>query len=615
MHSLTDRFSKKTIALICIILLLGFAAHSCMLAAPFKTLDDNVSIVSNPDIRSFANVGKIFSTSFFGGKHYYRPLVSVSFMIDYHLFGLRPFFYNLTNLILHLAVAVTAFFVILHILKDRAVAFFTALLFAVHPVHWEPVANIPGRAIILSTLFALNAFLFYCLAGERRRFVFCYGLSLLCFTCGLLAKESAAMLPILLLAYIFLVEKNAKKYPLVLPFFLIIGVYIFARRSLGIMETYPWRSVHEHVLGFLTFLRACLTYLRLFIWPAGLHFDRAQELFLSFRDQDLLATLLAFVAFVFALFKGRKRLPGYCFFFLAWFCIELFPVSQIVTTIGVGPGYISAAEHFLYMPSIGIFVLLVLGGRTLYRLNQEHQVFSVNTCRIFLAGAVLSLMLVTACQGFYARSALAMFERTLFHNPRNARILFSAGLEMVNRQRFKEAEYYFRRALEQEPTHVSYRLSLGIALCDQGKFAEGIIVFDTISDAGQWKELLETNRAEAYANVIQQYKKRIVREPDNAQAYYSLGTIYSRSGRTQEGIDQYERAVALDPQYKNALFNLASSYEALGREDQAVKYYKRVIALDGEKDYFDDQARRHLGEIYQRRGNAQKADEIKNLES
>ena len=500
---------NSNIGLVCIVILLGFLAHSFMLTATFKTLDDNISIINNEDIKDFSNTGKIFKASFFGGKHYYRPMVSFSYMVEYHLIGLRSFYYNLTNLTFHLSIAITVFFLVFLICKDRNTAFFTSLLFAVHPIQWEAVSNISGRAVILSTFFTMNAFFFYCLSREKKRQALFFSLSLLFFTCGLLSKESAAMLPILLLSYIFLIEKDIKRIRFIVPYFLIIGVYFLFRRSLGIAETYPWPSAGEHVLGFLTFLRVCLTYLRLVVWPLDLHFDRAQAMFLSFGDPQLWATILIYTALAFILVRMKKRLSNTVIFFITWFCIELFPASQIITTIGVQPGVMSAAEHFLYMPVIGIFVLLVLSVRKLITFIQAKGLCSAGVCRLALTGLFLFLMLTTARQGFEARTALTMFHRSLDQNPNNARIQYSMGLEMAKRERFQEAEYHFRRALDGDPNHMMVRVALGRALHDQGKFVEGIAVYQTVHGVdGKLNELLKTNLRDAYQHLAEMYQQQ-----------------------------------------------------------------------------------------------------------
>ena len=196
-----------------------------------------------------------------------------------------------------------------------------------------------------------------------------------------------------------------------------------------------------------------------------------------------------------------------------------------------------------------------------------------------------------------------------------ARIRFSTGIELVNRERYGEAEQYFRRALAREPLHISYAIALGRSLYDQEKVVEAITVFDGIKDSGSWNQLLKDNLDEAYQKAIDRYQALILREPNNARAYYSLGTMYSRTGRIEESIEQYKRAVALKPDCRKSLFNLASSYGILEREDKAIEYYRRIIAGGGAGDYLDYNAYRHLGEIYQRQGDQVKAQEyFKNAE-
>ena len=609
MRNFTNKILNSNIGLVCIILLLGLVAHSFMLPATFKTLDDSISIINNSDIKSFSNIGKIFKSSYFGSKHYYRPMASLSYMIEYHFAGLRSFYYNLTNLTLHLAIAVSVFFLILLILKDRTMAFFTSLLFAVHPVQWEAVSNISGRAILLSTFFTINAFFFYCLIQKKWQSYLYYGLSLLFFTCGLFAKESAAMFPVLLLSYILLMEKDRKRCALVVPYLLGIGIYFLLRRSLGIIETYPWRSGQEHVLGFLTFLRACLTYVRLFIWPVDLHFDRAQKMFVTFLNPELWVTVMAYVTSGIILLKAKRRFTKPVLFFMAWVCIELFPVSQIVTTIGVRSGYISAAEHFLYMPAVGIFVLLVTGGRRLYYFILKRKFCSSQVLQFTLSGIFLFFIGITAGQGLNARTSLTMFRRTLAYNPNNTRILYSMGIELANRQRYAEAEHYFRQALAGEPVHYISAIALGRALHDQGKYLEAITVYEALNNTGHGNKLIDDNLEESYQKAVEQYREWIVQDPRNAQLYYSLGTVYSRSNRIREGIQQYKAAIALNPAHKNALFNLASSYDVSGDKGWAVAYYERVAALNAPKDELDQYAYKRLGEIYRDQGDEAKARE------
>ena len=96
-----------------------------------------------------------------------------------------------------------------------------------------------------------------------------------------------------------------------------------------------------------------------------------------------------------------------------------------------------------------------------------------------------------------------------------------------------------------------------------------------------------------YQKAFEHYQQWIINEPYNAQLYYSLGTVYSRSDRVEEGIEQYKKAIGLDPDYRNALFNLASSYDALGEAGWAVTYYERMLATGGEADEMSREAEQH----------------------
>ena len=104
--------TKKVVGALALIAALEVTAYSFMLSAPFKTMDDEFSIVNNFNIKSFQNTAQILGSSFFNGNAYYRPLVSLSYMLEYHFFDLNPLFYNLDNLLLHLATSISVFFIV-----------------------------------------------------------------------------------------------------------------------------------------------------------------------------------------------------------------------------------------------------------------------------------------------------------------------------------------------------------------------------------------------------------------------------------------------------------------------------------------------------------------------
>jgi hypothetical protein len=140
--------------------ILTFAAYSFAVNGSYKTMDDDYSIVRNEMIRSINNLPQIFTTGFFGDQSYYRPLVAVSFMKEYFFFKLNPVPYYIDNILIHIFNAFLVFAITLALTSRRRIAMGTAFLFALHPIQWEAVANIPGRSILLCAFYGLASF--YC---------------------------------------------------------------------------------------------------------------------------------------------------------------------------------------------------------------------------------------------------------------------------------------------------------------------------------------------------------------------------------------------------------------------------------------------------------------------
>ena len=580
-----------------LIVILGFVVYSFMLNGSFRNMDDRFSIVESPFIKDPANIGKIFQFGFFKDQSYYRPLVSLSFMLEYQVFGLDAFFYYLDNVFLHLVSAVLVFFIIRMILGDTQKAFTTAFLFVVHPVQWEAVANIPGRSILLCSVFNLAAFLAY-LNARRRGILWMQVLAWACFVASLLSKESAAMLPLVLLAYEMWLGKKSvsrrKRFLWVMPFFGWTFFYLLMRKSLGITQVFSWPTLRDHALGVLSFLRGTLTFLRIFVWPSDLHFDRSQKL-LTAGDPQVFGTVLIYLIFIYALIRFRKRLSDPVKFFLFWFYAELIPVSQLVTAIGVGVGYISIAEHFLYIPSMGIFLLMSLLLTQGESVWPRQRWFSREMFYALRGAFFVALIITTVMNNIYATQELSMLKRSLHYDPTNARLLYSTGFYYADHRYFPEAEQYFRRVVALEPWNAQARIGLGKSLSDQGRYYEAVVEYEKVVNPGSLEELYRKNFKIAYDRMIKSYQDRIAQNPRDARLYYSLGVMYQKNGQLAEAIPLYEKAIVYDPNHKEAFFNLAIALATSGRGDEAKVFFQRVIELTSPDQELNRQSAYWLG--------------------
>jgi len=205
--------------------------------------DDKYFISENPNIQG-SNFLETFLVSPFGGfsgldensarmdriMQFYRPLTSLSYWLDFKVWGLNPAAFHLTNIVLHLANSVLLFFILLSLGISVAPAFSSALLFSVFPLHFENVAWISGRTDLLSFLFAALSVWFFVKFLDRRGGLY-LGLSSLFFLLSLLSKENAILLPVIF-GLVFLRKGfDAKKAVLlILPYGAALAVWFVLRR-------------------------------------------------------------------------------------------------------------------------------------------------------------------------------------------------------------------------------------------------------------------------------------------------------------------------------------------------------------------------------------------------
>ena len=203
----------------------------------FVTYDDYELVVQNGDFLSrVSNIAASFTTHVFtthrAQSGYYRPLLLMSYIFDYQIWGLNPFGYHLTNIVLHCCTAVVVFLLLERLLKHRLAALLGSLLFALHPLQTESVAWVAGRNDVLLGLFVSIMLLAYLYYREETASRNLYLISVAAFALALFTKESAAFYILLLPLYELCVDdrlrlRNALRR--VLPFLGVLMLYLVAR--------------------------------------------------------------------------------------------------------------------------------------------------------------------------------------------------------------------------------------------------------------------------------------------------------------------------------------------------------------------------------------------------
>jgi hypothetical protein len=345
-----------------VVAIIAFIAYAPALANGFA-YDDVPIVQQDARVQSLGSIGDIFTNGYWADQSLalYRPLTTLSFAIDHALGNGSPAWFHASNLIMHAAVTILVL-ILLTRLFGRGPALVGALLFAVHPVHVEAVANVVGRAEMISAFFFLSACLFWMRPGRGAGVLVCFGLALL-------AKESAITLPaiLLLLDGVTGLARNGRtrewlreRAPLLLGLVLIIVCYV-ALRAAVLGSFVPGRvdPVLEVATGtaarFWTVLQVWPVWLRLLFVPdvlladygPGILWPAAGPVAGGLLGLVIAATLVG--TGIVAWFSNRPLLS----LGVLWFPITILPVSNLLVPIGV-----LVAERTLYLPSFAISVLV-----------------------------------------------------------------------------------------------------------------------------------------------------------------------------------------------------------------------------------------------------------------
>jgi len=600
--------------------------------------DDDFQILQNPYIRSFQHLKRIFTANVWAFEgptisNYYRPMMSLGYLLCYKIFGLRPYGFHLVSLLLHALVVCLVFVLAERLTGDRRCAFVAGAIFALHPIHTESVAWIAAVTDVELTFFYLITFGLYLtlarpggrLSGRR------LAMMAAMFILALLSKEQAMTLPALATVYehFYREDHSETSTPQKLARYGVLwlvgaGYLLLRAHFLGKLvpikrlgQVSPWQIV-------LSALALVGQYVWKLVWPvqlcASYIFHPSTSPF-DFPVLAGLAVLLALAALFGVCWRSRERNVRVASFAILWFLATLAPV---LNARWMGENVFT--ERYLYLPSVGVAWLAGLGAtklwsRTAARPGQRRALALVGVTvgmlyavRIVIRDGdwkndivfytrtlemapqpllYLNLGRVLADQG-KIDEAMADYAQALRIDPDFYEAHFNLGHALAGQGRLDDAIAQYSAALSTKPDFAKAHINLGAALARQGKIDEAMAHYSQALRISPGSPVVHNNLGLALAGqgridqAMAQYSEALRLNSDYPEAHDNLGHALARQGRIDEAMAQFSEALRLKPDFPDAHLNLGVALARQGKIDQAMAEYTEALRLN------PDDAEAHL---------------------
>lgn len=561
----------SVLASMILIVLLGVTVYGNSLNGQF-IWDDKVLVKDNLTITEWSHLPQIFRKETGAGAgaryNFYRPMQMLTYMLDYHLWKLDQRGYHLTNILLHICAALALYWLVTIFYHHQILSLLTGILFVSHPIHTEAVTYISGRADSLALLFMLLCFIFY-IKHLQAKGIGTFGLMIATYLCALLSRENSFILPPLLLLYHYSFKVKLKIGPF-LSVTCVAFIYLV------------WRFIHFNPdLSHQTLLLqripgifvALADYIRLLLLPFNLHMEYGARLF-AFTDVRAMIGILLFSIIILYAFRQKDRNP-FIFFSISWFFIALVPQSNLF------PLSAYMAEHWLYVPSIGFFLILARGLN--YFLTRDGKKIIGG---VLIVGLVGFYSCLTVKQNILWREPISYYQKLLEHVTDSPRVYNNLGLAYSEMGKESKAQALYQKAIKVDSTYFDAHYNLGNTYKALGKEEEAVASYKKTVGLSPKYTKAYYNMGITYAQMgrkeeaILSYEEAIKLEPENAILYNNLGTVYSAMNHADKALAYYKEAVKINPNYEKAYNNLGNAYMVLRKKEEAITSYKKAIELN-----------------------------------
>jgi hypothetical protein len=498
----------------------------------YNGLDDERMIrKDHAFLKDLSHVPQAFVRDVFGNEEgkrsYYRPLLTLSLMLDTQLGGVDITAFRVTNVLLHALSTCLLLYFLMAIGVHRELALFLTIVFAVHPLQVFAVALVSGRNDPLLAVFVLSSLL-QLIRFQRTGSGLACGLHILCLALALFTKESALALLVVqpLLVGLILQQdlRSGRNRALGAAWLLVVAVW-FWLRSVALSSG---TGAAIGPVSFLLNLPMLPQYVGKIFFPFNL------SLFPTIPDTGFVYGMLALGITIAALVCSREVAWGRVVFGGAWFLAFLLPSL----TVGGTPGF----EQRMYLPLVG-FMVVLCETDLLERADPRSWRFASVACVVIIGFFAISFF---RCHVF--RDFESFWQSAVQGSPHSRLAHLFYGGELEKRGRLDEAESLYRAYLARDASKRGIHHGLALVLATQGRFAQ------------------------AERHLLAELKI----DPGFTDAQFYLGVLYEQSGRASEAVEIWRQILENDPSYVSAYWALLDHYRARGDRARARQVLKAM---------------------------------------
>ncbi len=565
---------------------LVFIVHRPALSAKAVSFDDGQylldnKLVKNPGWSSTRRfLTEVASPSTVKG--YYQPLSMISLMIDYAMGGREDNYtpFHRSSLILHIANTALVILLLYLIFGYIWVAVLVGLLFGLHPLTVETIATVGERKTLLAAFFSFACMVCYICFAKKRAWPI-YGVSFFLYLLALMSKPISIPVPLLMILMDywplrqFNLRKVLEKVPLLAAGCVFAVITYLSQKNTALVET---PQVYGPARIPLVLCHNIVFYLFKIVWPANLSSHYAFPQPLSLSDSMVLAgvigTAILIPLLLISLLRTRAALTGWLVFF-----VGVLPTMQII-----GFSNVIASDKFVYLPSVGLQMLLASFLIWLCYSSGQHKPL-VSRKVVIIVMLILAGLEAGATRQYLTcwKDTASFYAHMLQVKPNAVTLNYNFGTILLQQGNVDEAISCFRKALKVWPDNVEINNNLGTALMAQGNLAEAVHCFQKVLKANNDDIKAGCNLAKALSEqgklteAINQYRRVLKIDPDYISANKGIGLTLWRQGNLDEALDHFYRVLKIQPDNALVHYHLAGILQSQGELNEAAEHYRRTL--------------------------------------